>query len=60
MIGLNYRERKHVEILQRRMHHLSKRVSNAPEKDLSFDKQELAALRWAVERVTSDRIPTNT
>lgn len=60
MNGLNYRERKHIEILQRRMYYLSKRVNNTPEKDLSFDKQELAALRWAIEKVTSDTIPTNT
>lgn len=54
MSGLNYKERKHLEILQRRMHHLTKRIEGTPNKDLSFDKQELSALRWVLERVTDD------
>lgn len=44
---LSPRERERLDTLRRRIDHLSRRIANS-DRDLSWDKSELAALRWAV------------
>jgi len=52
MTGLKYKERKHIAVLQRRMQHLRERIGQAPlDKSMDWDKRELGALRWVIERV---------
>jgi len=43
------REEELLGRLDRRAEHLQNRSSAAGERDLSWDKGELAALRWAIE-----------
>lgn len=46
----NKRE-EHVWILERRARHLQKRIRASGEKELTMDKKELQALRWALSEV---------
>ncbi len=46
--SLNQQERRHVGCLERRAHHLALRIQVSP-RELSYDKAELAALRWAIK-----------
>jgi hypothetical protein len=48
---LNSEERGKLEMLKRRAYHLQNRIDKAPRMDLSYDKRELSAIRWAVERI---------
>ena len=43
--------RRRVFALERRADHLAKRIAAAIPKDLSYDKQELGALRWAASHL---------
>lgn len=46
------KERRHLEALQRRADWLARRVAEAADRnDLSYDRAELAALLWALQRV---------
>ena len=51
---LTHKERRYVEILVRRARHLENRISSS-EKRFTYDEHELAALKWAVERITGMR-----
>lgn len=48
---MNLKQRRFLIALRRRLDFLSHRISTATArgKDLSYDKQERAALRWAIE-----------
>ena len=52
---LTNRERRYVGALQRRIQHLASRVDAAMTVDLTYDKHELAALRWALGVVANAR-----
>ncbi len=41
-------ELKHYEVIQRRIDHLANRIASNPGRDLSYDKREMSALRWAI------------
>ena len=43
--------RRRILALERRADHLAKRIAAAIPKDLSYDKQELGALRWATSHL---------
>ena len=45
------RGRRKIASLIRRADHLKARIINSPNKDLTFDKQELAALDWALQQL---------
>ena len=45
---LTNKERRYVSALQRRSQHLSSRIEAAMTVDLTYDKHELAALKWAL------------
>lgn len=51
--SLSSKGRKKIAILQKRADFLAQRVSDAESKgrDLSFDKQEHAAINWAIARI---------
>jgi hypothetical protein len=51
---LNRRERDKVEALKRRAYHLQNRIDNSPRMDLSHDKRELSALRFAIEKISGE------
>lgn len=44
----NKYDRKCAQTLTRRMNHLRARIANNSNRDLSYDKAELAALEWAL------------
>lgn len=48
--GFKRKERDRIDFIQRRIEHLKKRIAS-DSRDLSFDKQELGALSWALERI---------
>lgn len=48
------RERDHLQTLQRRMEHLEARITAAG-RDRSYDRAELAALRWALRRLVTTK-----
>lgn len=50
-MSLTYRERRHVKMLMRRRDHLKARVASSS-KDLTWDKQEIAALDWAIRNLS--------
>lgn len=49
--------KRHLKLLERRMHHLEGRINALPEparqdgRVLSFDRSEAAALRWAINQL---------
>ena len=45
--------KKHLKMLQRRADHLEKRINTNPV-SLTYDKAELAALRWAIVRCSRE------
>ena len=47
------RRRKHIRVLEKRLAHLVNRMREAEERgvELSFDRAEAAALRWALSEV---------
>src|SRR4051794_23138198 len=51
MVKLTRKERKCVEILERRLAHLSKRVETIKDYDVSWDVTERRAILWALEVV---------
>lgn len=60
MIELTPKEEKYIAILEKRGNHLEDRINNSP-RDLSYDKAELAALDWAIDKLTGadqEEIPT--
>ncbi|MEN9614024.1 MAG: hypothetical protein RLZZ347_331 [Candidatus Parcubacteria bacterium] len=47
-----------LKVLDRRGDFLQKRISEWPEKDRGYDKQELSALKWAIRQIlTHEKIP---
>ncbi len=46
---MNSKERERIATLRKRMAHLEDRIARDPQKDLSYDKQELSALKWATD-----------
>lgn len=42
----------HLKMLQRRMDHLARRVANSA-RDLDWDRKEMAALKWAIDRLSA-------
>ena len=57
-VPLTNRERKYVEGLEKRLHHLAHRIATA-KSDLSFDKAGASALKWVLgkvaEKMTEDK-----
>lgn len=51
---LNADGKRKVERLKRRAYHLQNRIDRMPRIDLSHDKAELSALRWAIEQITGE------
>lgn len=49
-LGLNSKERANIKALKRRCNHLQERI-NASDRDLSYDKVELRALKWILNLV---------
>lgn len=47
---LNQQERRHVDFLRRRADFISRRIRSSP-KELSYDRAELGALKWAIRRL---------
>lgn len=50
------RHRERIKVLERRADHLAKRIAESP-LDLTYDKAELSALRWAI-RELEEKVPT--
>jgi hypothetical protein len=50
--------KRKIEVIQKRMNHLHKRIGEAEKigRDLSYDKQEFNALKWALERCEKLRL----
>jgi hypothetical protein len=48
---MTQQEERYIAILEKRADHLEKRI-NSSDRDLSYDKAELAALDWAVDFIT--------
>lgn len=50
---LERRRKKHIAVLEKRLNHLLGRIREAEEGgvELSFDRSEAAALRWALSEV---------
>ena len=46
-IALTEIERDHLKALEKRQDHLARRVAES-DRDLSYDRKELSALRWAI------------
>jgi len=53
-VELTRLDRRKVKILEKRAAFLKKRIDSSPNKDLSFDKAELGALRWAIAQIVGD------
>lgn len=53
--GLNHQQRRWLAALLKRVDHLTERIEDeaARGRDLTFDKEERAALRWAIEFITT-------
>ncbi len=52
MTGLSRKEQVHIATLQRRVHHLHERIKSAPVgRCMDWDRRELSALRWIIERL---------
>lgn len=53
-------ERKYLNSLNRRAEHLERRIQEST-KDLTYDRQELAALKWAIRSLTPAdvKLPSN-
>lgn len=51
---LNREERDKLERLKKRAYHLQNRIDNRPRYDLSYDKAELSALRWAIQKISGE------
>jgi len=56
---LTNRERRYVTALQRRSQHLASRIEVAMTVDLTYDKQERAAIQWALGVIASARKDTH-
>ena len=52
---LTNRERRYVNALQRRSEHLQARIDAALTVDLTYDKHEVAAIRWALGVIANAR-----
>ena len=50
---MNRKEEKFIKQLQKRMNHLLERINAHPEKNLSFDAHEAAAIKWALKKIDS-------
>jgi hypothetical protein len=48
--------RRHVATIEKRIRHLEGRVASS-DRDLTYDKQEITALKWALEYVSAHREP---
>ena len=49
---MNRKEQDYINRLKKRLNHLNKRVMESP-KELSYDKAEANALRWAISILVS-------
>ena len=52
-LTITSRDRRHVAALQKRLAHLTARIEQreAAKQSASFDREEAAAIRWALERI---------
>lgn len=49
-------DRGKLERLKRRAYHLQNRIERSPRYELAYDKAELSALRWAVQKISGQSI----
>lgn len=54
---LTRKEQRHLDVLARRADHLAARIAGTERRDLSYDREELAALRWAIALLGGARPP---
>ena len=50
---------KHLQRLERRASHLEARIAASLTKDLTYDKAELASIRWVVKYIEETQVTTN-
>ena len=53
---LNADEARRLWRLKKRAYHLQNRIDRSPRMDMSHDKAELSALRWAVEKISGETL----
>jgi len=47
--------KRRIEALQKRADHLAARIASSEKLELTFDKQELGALKWAIRELSAHR-----
>lgn len=48
------RQKRRLEVLQRRADYLGERIESEPNRDLNFDKAERSAVLWAIEAINEN------
>lgn len=56
-VEFSSKEKRKIKSLMRRAEHLERRISDSRDKELSYDKQELAALIWVMDQIGIDCEP---